>query len=69
MDAVQHPFSEYARLKAMKAEFQHMRHVMQNQKVYDQNTTDAVVQFAKRFMSLGYGDDLGRGSINTCSLS
>lgn len=65
MDAVQHPFSEYARLKAMKAEFQHMRHVMQNQKVYDQNTTDAVVQFAKRFMSLGYGDDLGRGSINT----
>ena len=65
MDAVQHPFSEYARLKAMKAEFQHMRHVMQNQKVYDKNTTDAVVQFAKRFMSLGYGDDLGRGSINT----
>lgn len=65
MDAVQHPFSEYARLKAMKAEFQHMRHVMQNQKVYDQNTTDSVVQFAKRFMSLGYGDDLGRGSINT----
>ena len=65
MDAVQHPFSEYARLKAMKVEFQHMRHVMQNQKVYDQNTTDAVVQFAKRFMSLGYGDDLGRGSINT----
>lgn len=65
MDAVQHPFSEYARLKTMKAEFQHMRHVMQNQKVYDQNTTDAVVQFAKRFMSLGYGDDLGRGSINT----
>lgn len=65
MDAVQHPFSEYARLKAMKAEFQHMRHVMKNQKVYDQNTTDAVVQFAKRFMSLGYGDDLGRGSINT----
>lgn len=65
MDAVQHPFSEYARLKAMKAEFQHMRHVMQNQKVYDQNTTDAVVQFAKRFMSLGYGDELGRGSINT----
>lgn len=65
MDAVQHPFSEYARLKAMKAEFQHIRHVMQNQKVYDQNTTDAVVQFAKRFMSLGYGDDLGRGSINT----
>lgn len=65
MDAVLHPFSEYARLKAMKAEFQHMRHVMQNQKVYDQNTTDAVVQFAKRFMSLGYGDDLGRGSINT----
>ncbi len=65
MDAVQHPFSEYARLKAMKAEFQHMRHVMQNQKLYDQNTTDAVVQFAKRFMSLGYGDDLGRGSINT----
>lgn len=65
MDAVQHPFSEYARLKAMKAEFQHMRHVIQNQKVYDQNTTDAVVQFAKRFMSLGYGDDLGRGSINT----
>lgn len=65
MDAVQHPFSEYARLKAMKAEFQHMRHVMQNQKMYDQNTTDAVVQFAKRFMSLGYGDDLGRGSINT----
>lgn len=65
MDAVQHPFSEYARLKAMKAEFQHMRHVMQNQKVYDQNTTDAVVQLAKRFMSLGYGDDLGRGSINT----
>ena len=65
MDAVQHPFSEYARLKAMKAEFQHMHHVMQNQKVYDQNTTDAVVQFAKRFMSLGYGDDLGRGSINT----
>lgn len=65
MDAVQHPFSEYARLKAMKAEFQHMRHVMQNQKVYDQNTTDAVVQFAKRFMSLGYGDDFGRGSINT----
>ena len=65
MDAVQHPFSEYARLKAMKAEFQHMRHVMRNQKVYDKNTTDAVVQFAKRFMSLGYGDDLGRGSINT----
>lgn len=65
MDAVQHPFSEYARLKTMKAEFLHMRHVMQNQKVYDQNTTDAVVQFAKRFMSLGYGDDLGRGSINT----
>lgn len=65
MDAVQHPFSEYARLKAMKAELQHMRHVMQNQKVYDKNTTDAVVQFAKRFMSLGYGDDLGRGSINT----
>ena len=65
MDAVQHPFSEYARLKTMKAEFQHMRHVMQNQKVYDQNTTDVVVQFAKRFMSLGYGDDLGRGSINT----
>ena len=65
IDAVQHPFSEYARLKAMKAEFQHMRHVMQNQKVYDKNTTDAVVQFAKRFMSLGYGDDLGRGSINT----
>lgn len=65
MDAVQHPFSEYARLKAMKAEFQHMRHVMQNQKVYDKNTTNAVVQFAKRFMSLGYGDDLGRGSINT----
>lgn len=65
MDAVLHPFSEYARLKAMKAELQHMRHVMQNQKVYDKNTTDAVVQFAKRFMSLGYGDDLGRGSINT----
>lgn len=64
MDAVQHPFSEYARMKAMNAEFQHMRHVMQNQKVYDKNTANAVVQFAKRFMSLGYGDNLGRGSIN-----
>lgn len=64
MDAVLHPFSNYARMKAMNAEFQHMRHVMQNQKVYDKNTANAVVQFAKRFMSLGYGDNLGRGSIN-----
>lgn len=64
LNAIKHPYSEADREKAMNAEFYHIRRMMSSQRTIDKNTANAVVQFARRFMALGYGDNLGRGAIN-----
>ncbi len=57
------PGSDWAKRKRIAAELTRLRHAMSRQKKYDRDTVKAVVDFAKDFMTQGYGDTMGRGDI------
>lgn len=58
-----YPLSYSAQLKKLGADMTRLNNAVSRQKRYDQETVKAVVDFAKDFMSLGFGDHLGRGDI------
>ena len=60
-----HPMSYSARMKQMGASLKQIREAVLTQKRYDQTTVQSVVDFAKNFMSMGFGDNIGRGDLES----
>ena len=60
-----HPMSYSARMKQAGASLKQIRAAVLKQKRYDQTTVKSVVDFAKNFMSLGFGDNIGRGGLSS----
>lgn len=58
-----HPMSYSARMRQMGASLKQISEAVLTQKRYDQATVQSVVDFAKNFMSLGFGDNIGRGDM------
>ena len=62
-DMKKYPLSHSARMKGIGASLTELRRAVARQKRYDQDTVKSVADFAKQFMMLGFGDNLGRGDI------
>lgn len=60
-----HPMSYSARMKQAGASLSQLRHAVLTQKRYDKTTVQSVVDFAKNFMSMGFGDNIGRGDLES----
>lgn len=63
MELKRHPLSYSARMQQMGASLRQLRDAVGRQRRYDKDTVKAVVDFAKNFMTLGFGDNAGRGDI------
>lgn len=63
MELKRHPLSYSARMQQVGASLKQLRDAVGRQRRYDQTTVKAVVDFAKNFMTLGFGDNAGRGDI------
>ena len=60
-----HPMSYSERMKQAGASLSQLRHAVLTQKRYDKTTVQSVVDFAKNFMSMGFGDNIGRGDLES----
>ena len=60
-----HPMSYSSRMRQAGASLKQIRDAVLTQKRYDQATVQSVVDFAKNFMSLGFGDNIGRGDLSS----
>ena len=58
-----YPLSRASNIKLESAQLAKLRHAVARQKNYDQNTVQAVVDFAQQFLMQGFGDNISRGDI------
>ena len=65
LDLAKHPLSNKSKNRDVAAKLRQIQQAMARQKAYDKGTVGAVVDFAKEYMRLGYGDNLGRGDIGS----
>lgn len=58
-----YPHSRASNIKLESAQLAKLRHAVARQKSYDENTVQAVVDFAQQFLMQGFGDNISRGDI------